>query len=180
MSELSDSIRRHRQSIFALGMVVLVVWLLWTVKGALPAFFIGVALAFVLDPIVTFLARQGAPRWAGVIVAYVGVVLAVWAVIAFAVPPIARQTTEFIAHLPELGASVGDIERALMEWYAGLPLPDELRAADRRAGRRERTGVRRHPARPARSDAHRGAPRRDVHLRARRHPGLALLRAQGS
>ena len=129
MSELSDSIRRHRQSIFALGMVVLVIWLLWTVKGALPAFFIGVALAFVLDPIVTFLARQGAPRWAGVIVAYVGVVLAVWVVIAFAVPPIARQTTEFIAHLPELGASVGDIERALMEWYAGLPLPDELREA---------------------------------------------------
>ncbi len=129
MSELSDSIRRHRQSIFALGMVVLVVWLLWTVKGALPAFFIGVALAFVLDPIVTFLARQGAPRWAGVLVAYVGVVLAVWVVIAFALPPIARQTTEFIAHLPELGASVGDIERALMEWYAGLPLPDELREA---------------------------------------------------
>jgi predicted PurR-regulated permease PerM len=129
MSELSDSIRRHRQSIFALGMVVLVVWLLWTVKGALPAFFIGVALAFVLDPIVTFLARQGAPRWAGVLVAYVGVVLVVWVVIAFAVPPIARQTTEFIAHLPELGASVGDIERALMEWYAGLPLPDELREA---------------------------------------------------
>ncbi len=129
MSELSESIRRHRQSIFALAMIILVIWLLWTARGALPAFFIGLALAFVLDPIVTFLARQGAPRWAGVIVAYVAVVLAVWAVIAFAVPPIARQTTEFIAHLPELGASVGDIERAVMEWYAGLPLPEELRAA---------------------------------------------------
>ena len=129
MSELSDSVRRHRQSIFALGMVVLVIWLLWTVRGALPAFFIGVALAFVLDPIVTFVARQGAPRWAGVIAAYVAVVLAVWVVIAFAVPPIARQTTEFIAHLPELGASVGEFERALLEWYASLPLPDDLRAA---------------------------------------------------
>ncbi len=129
MSELSDSIRRNRQSIFALAMVVLVIWLLWTVRGALPAFFIGVALAFVLDPIVTFVARQGAPRWAGVIAAYVAVVLAVWAVIAFAVPPIARQTTEFIAHLPELGASVGEFERALLEWYASLPLPDDLRAA---------------------------------------------------
>jgi len=129
MSELSDSIRRNRQSIFALAMVVLVIWLLWTVRGALPAFFIGVALAFVLDPIVTFVARRGAPRWAGVIAAYVAVVLAVWAVIAFAVPPIARQTTEFIAHLPELGASVGEFERALLEWYASLPLPDDLRAA---------------------------------------------------
>jgi len=129
MSELVDSIRRHRQSIFALAMIVIVLWLLWTARGALPAFFIGLALAFVLDPIVTFLARRGAPRWAGVIVAYVAVVLVVWVVIAFAVPPIARQTREFIEHIPELGASVGDIERGLVEWYEGLALPDELRAA---------------------------------------------------
>ena len=129
MSELVDSIRRNRQSIFALAMIVIVIWLLWTARGALPAFFIGLALAFVLDPIVTFLARQGAPRWAGVIVAYVAVVLVVWAVIAFALPPIARQTTEFIQHIPELGATVGDIERGLLDWYAGLPLPDEVRAA---------------------------------------------------
>jgi predicted PurR-regulated permease PerM len=129
MSELVESIRRHRQSIFALAMIVLVIWLLWTARGALPAFFIGLALAFVLDPIVTFLARQGAPRWAGVIVAYVAVVLVLWAVIAFAVPPIARQTREFIEQLPALGAAVGDIERGLVEWYQALPLPDELRAA---------------------------------------------------
>ena len=110
-------------------MIVLVIWLLWTARGALPAFFIGLALAFVLDPIVTFLARQGAPRWAGVIVAYVAVVLVVWAVIAFAVPPIASQTREFIAHLPEFGASIRDFELGLMDWYAGLSLPDEVRAA---------------------------------------------------
>ena len=63
------------------------------------------------------------------IVAYVAVVLVVWVVIAFALPPIARQTREFIQHIPELGASVADIERGLVEWYEGLALPDELRAA---------------------------------------------------
>ena len=129
MSELVDSIRRHRQSIFALAMIVIVIWLLWTARGALPAFFIGLALAFILDPIVTFLARQGAPRWAGVIVAYVVVVLVVWGIIAYAVPPIARQTTEFLDHLPALGASVGTIERGLVAWYEGLPLPAEVRTA---------------------------------------------------
>lgn len=129
MTELIDSIRRHRQAIFALAMIVIVILMLWTARGALPAFFIGLALAFVLDPIVTFLARQGAPRWAGVIVAYVAVALVVWLVIAFALPPIASQTREFIEHAPELGASVGDIEHGLVEWYEGLALPDELRAA---------------------------------------------------
>ena len=129
MTELLASIRRNRQSIFALAMIAIVIWLLWTARGALPAFFIGLALAFVLDPIVTFLARRGAPRSAGVIVAYVAVVLVIWAVIAFAVPPIARQTSDFIEHLPELGAAVGDVERQLERWYAGLPLPEDLRAA---------------------------------------------------
>ena len=49
MAELLATVHRHRQAIFALLMIVLVIGLLWTARGALPAFFIGVALAFVLD-----------------------------------------------------------------------------------------------------------------------------------
>ena len=63
MSELVDSIRRHRQSIFALAMIVIVLWLLWTARGALPAFFIGLALAFVLDR--SSHSSQSAARHAG-------------------------------------------------------------------------------------------------------------------
>jgi predicted PurR-regulated permease PerM len=129
MTELVASLRRNRQAIFALAMIVVVIALLWTARGALPAFFIGLALAFVLDPVVTLLARQGAPRWAGVIVAYVVVVLVVWALIAYALPPISRQTSEFIEQIPQLGAAVGNIERAVLEWYEGLPLPAEAREA---------------------------------------------------
>ena len=128
MPELLASMRRHRQAIFALVMIAIVVLLLWTARGALPAFFIGLALAFVLDPAVTLLARHGMPRWAGVAVMYVAVVAFVWALIAFALPPISRQTSEFIDHLPELGASVDDIERGLEDWYLALPLPPEIRS----------------------------------------------------
>ena len=127
MPELLTAAHRHRQSIFALAMVVLVVALVWTARGALPAFFIGLALAFVLDPAVTLLARAGVPRWAGVLVAYAAVVVVVWALIAFALPPISRQAREFIDELPALGASLGDIERGLVDWYEGLPLPADLR-----------------------------------------------------
>jgi predicted PurR-regulated permease PerM len=128
MAELLATVHRHRQAIFALVMVAIVVLLLWTARGALPAFFIGLALAFVLDPAVTFLARRGMPRWAGVIVMYVVVAALVWALVAFAVPPIIRQTSQFITHLPELGRSLSDIERGLLDWYRGLPLPDDIRA----------------------------------------------------
>ena len=127
MAELLTTIRTHRQALFALLMIVLVLWLLWTARGALPAFVIGLALAFVLDPAVTALARRGVPRWAGVLIMYVAVVAVVWALFAFALPPISRQGREFLEQLPQFGAALGDWERGLADWYRGLPLPTELR-----------------------------------------------------
>lgn len=108
-------------------MIVLVAWLLWAARGALPAFVIGLALAFVLDPGVTRLRRAGAPRWLGVLMMYASVVAVVWLLVAFAFPPIGRQTREFIDHLPELGARLSDIQRSLDAWYRSLPLPAGLR-----------------------------------------------------
>src|SRR5688572_9750920 len=128
MSALLATIHRHRQSIFALAMIAIVALLLWTARGALPAFFVGLALAFVLDPAVTFLARRGVPRWAAVIVMYVAVVAVIWGLIAYALPPISRQGREFIEHLPELGSALADWERGLADWYEDLPLPGELRS----------------------------------------------------
>jgi predicted PurR-regulated permease PerM len=127
MSEVLASVRRHRQALFALATIVIVALLLWQARGALPAFFIGLALAFVLDPAVTFLARRGMPRWAGVIVMYVAVVAIIWGIVAYALPPITAQARELVDHLPELGAAVTDFERGIVEWYEGLPLPDDIR-----------------------------------------------------
>ncbi len=127
MADLIATIHRNRQAVFALAMIVLVGLLLWAARGALPAFFIGLALAFVLDPVVTFLARRGVPRWAGVLISYVALVAIIYGLIAYALPPISRQSREFIEHLPELGAALSDVEQGLVDWYEGLPLPAELR-----------------------------------------------------
>ena len=48
MSDLLASVHRHRQAILALVMIAVVAALLWTARGALPAFFIGLALVFIL------------------------------------------------------------------------------------------------------------------------------------
>ncbi|MCC6618901.1 MAG: AI-2E family transporter, partial [Chloroflexi bacterium] len=128
MSALLAAIHRHRQAIFATLMIAAVLELLWAGRGALPAFFIGLALAFVLDPIVTRLARAGVPRWAGVIIAYAVVVAVVWSIVAFALPPIAAQGRQLIDHLPELGRALTGFQQAVRDWYEGLPLPPEVRA----------------------------------------------------
>lgn len=128
MPELVASMHRHRQAIFAVLMVVVVAVLLWNARGALPAFFIGLALAFVLDPAITLLARLGVPRWAGVIVMYAALVGVIWALVAYVLPPISAQGRELVEQLPQLGAALRDMEQGLVDWYRGLPLPAELRA----------------------------------------------------
>jgi predicted PurR-regulated permease PerM len=127
MSELTASMRRHRQELFALFMIAIVLLLLWLARSALPAFFIALALAFVLDPGVTALARRGVPRWAGVVVLYATAVAVIWGLLYFVVPPITRQANELVDQLPQLGAAVGDVERAIIEWYQSLPLPPDIR-----------------------------------------------------
>jgi predicted PurR-regulated permease PerM len=128
MPELLTAAHRHRQAIFTLAVVILVASLLWVARGALPAFFIGLALAFVLDPVVTLVAGAGVPRWVGVLVAFAAVVIVVWALVAYAVRPISQQAIRFIEELPALGASLGEIERGVRAWYEGLPLPADFRA----------------------------------------------------
>ncbi|HLE88796.1 MAG TPA: AI-2E family transporter [Candidatus Limnocylindria bacterium] len=129
MSDFLAALRRHRLGLFVAATGVLLAWLLWSARGALPAFVIGLALAFVLDPLVTAVERRGVPRWGGVLIAYAAVVAVVWALAAFAVAPLADQTRDFVARLPELGAAIGDLQHGLDEWYRSLPLPADLRGA---------------------------------------------------
>lgn len=138
MSDLLGAVRRNRLAIFVTATGLLVAWVLWSAHGALPAFVIGLALAFVLDPMVTALERRRVPRWGGVLLAFGTVVALVWVLAAFAVPPLAHQTRDFIARLPELGAAIGALQRDLDAWYRSLPLSADMRAAlDATIGRAE-------------------------------------------
>lgn len=129
MSDLLDAVRRHRLAVFVTATFLLLAWLLWSAHGALPAFAIGLALAFVLDPMVTALERRGVPRWGGVLLAFATVAALVWGLAAFAIAPLAEQTRDFIARLPELGAAIGAVQDDLDEWYRSLPLSPDMRAA---------------------------------------------------
>jgi predicted PurR-regulated permease PerM len=129
MSDLLAAVRRNRLALFVTASGVLIVWLLWSAHGALPAFVIGLALAFVLDPLVTALERRGIPRWGGVLLSFAAVAALIWALAVFAVAPLAAQTRDFIARLPELGAAVGALQHDLDAWYRSLPLSPDMRAA---------------------------------------------------
>ena len=82
-----------------------------------------------LDPGVTFVQRRGLPRWVGVLVMYALAVALIWLFVTFAFRPIADQLREFIGQLPQLAATVEDLQESANSWYADLPLPPALREA---------------------------------------------------
>jgi predicted PurR-regulated permease PerM len=128
VTDLLESAQRHRLGLFTLAVLLLLAWIAWSARGAWPAFVIGIALGFVLDPPVTWLQGRGVPRWAGVVIAYVAVVGLVWGLIAFVIPPISGQMRDFIDNLPRLGNAIADVERGIEDWYLSLQLPAEFRS----------------------------------------------------
>ncbi len=127
VTEVLNAARRHRLGLFTLAALIALAWVVWSARDALPAFAIGAALAFVLDPPVTWLERARVPRWAGVLLMYAVTIGVIWVLIAFAIPPIAAQTSDFINSLPRLLNSVADVERGIASWYASLPIPADVR-----------------------------------------------------
>ena len=106
-----------------LGLSVLGLWLL---RSILPPFVLGMAIAFLLDPLMTRLARLGVPRGAaaGLIVAGSYVVGAVALVLLL--PVVIQQLSEIAAQLPGVVAAASDVLRPV--------LAGPLRAVAERAG----------------------------------------------
>jgi len=120
---------RHRLGLFVTFAILLVAIALWLARGALPVFAIAIALAFLLDPPVTALQRRGVPRLAGILLVYVAVVAAVIGLGWLLLPPLFEQIMRFLEELPVLASQIVAWEQAIVDWLAGLPLPDQIREA---------------------------------------------------
>lgn len=122
-------IARHRLGLFVTLAILVVGLALWLARSALPVFGIAIALAFLLDPPVTALQRRGVPRLAGILVMYLMVVITVVGLGWLLLPPLFDQFRLFLEELPALAAQLVAWEEAVVDWFAGLPLPDPVREA---------------------------------------------------
>ncbi|HET6795301.1 MAG TPA: AI-2E family transporter [Acidimicrobiales bacterium] len=84
---------------FGVATAAAVIWAFYAARhlelSIVLAFFIAVG----LDPIVGFLARR-MPRWAAVLLVGLGAVVAFASFLAFSIPPLEKQLTQFVHHLP--------------------------------------------------------------------------------
>jgi predicted PurR-regulated permease PerM len=111
-----------RPAVVALvGGVLLAIALLAT-AGALSIFVVGLALAYVIDPAVTALARRGAPRWLASVGLILLLMLILFAFVVILASSVVSQGASFVASAP----TALDNVRA---WLDEAPLNPQVRDA---------------------------------------------------
>ena len=101
-----------------------VVWVLQTNGQLLVWIAAALFIALGLDPVVRRIERWGAPRWAGVIAAALGLAAVAGAIVALLVPTVVEQSTQLVTGLP---ATVADVMGT--PWFQQLDRQFQIRDA---------------------------------------------------
>jgi predicted PurR-regulated permease PerM len=123
---------RGRRIVAALvigGLVLAIGWGLWIIRPVLAPFFLAVAVAYLIAPLVNGLARLGLSRgWAILAVYSVLTVLGVLAV-GKILPQAIAQTQVLAAAIPEYSMRARQLVDGLQQRVRDMGMPPELRAA---------------------------------------------------
>jgi len=110
---------RSKRTIVVIALVLVGI-LIWLVAGALPLIVIALVIAFLLNPLTTFLERRvlrrlpGARSWA-ILLTYLLVFLLFIVLILIIIPSLFRQIADFAAELP---AQLDTLQTQLREWLS--------------------------------------------------------------
>ena len=122
----------QRQVGFWIGGLLVLVALLYVLRGMLLPFVAGLALAYLLDPTVTRLSRIGLPRILATLVVIGSFVFVFVALVILVVPILANQLAAFVARLPgyvsQLQALATEQNREWLQMVLGERLPDVSRS----------------------------------------------------
>lgn len=96
----------HRTVIFTVTFLVLL-WVLYQVRGVILLAFIGIILMSALNPGVDWLEKRRVPRAVVILLFYILIIAGVSGVIAVLIPPLVEQTSKLIAVTPQLLSRLG-------------------------------------------------------------------------
>ena len=93
--------RRAARWTLVFGAIYGIGWLLWAASSVLTPFIIGIALAYLLLPLVNRLnVRQ--PRWIAILLVYVGSFALLFGFFAYLVPPLINQVNQLLGAIPNI------------------------------------------------------------------------------
>ncbi|RPI18778.1 MAG: AI-2E family transporter [Ignavibacteriae bacterium] len=98
--------RRNRivKIILSISIIVAALWFTHSISNILIPFLVAFILAYLIDPLVTFISRKRMKRWEASLLVVVCSVLIFFVASVIAVPVVVKQFTEFIETIPQLYA----------------------------------------------------------------------------
>ncbi len=102
---------------------------LYRIRGVLTPFFIGIVIAYILNPLVDSLERRGAPRVAGIAIVYLFVIVLLGLVSVYLFPITIRQLETMTVDLPVQIRKVESLITDLYSRFHRVPLPVQVRDA---------------------------------------------------
>lgn len=109
----------NRQVYFWLGALLVLGFFLWLFSGILLPFIIGMALAYLLDPIADRLERWGMNRLWATITILIAALLIFLLILLIVIPVLVRQLTSFVERLPGYIASLQEFARSVVNSRLG-------------------------------------------------------------
>lgn len=110
MSSSTDFLSRYWRIILFIIALFLTFWIIWTLLNVLLPFLLGLILAYLLLPVITWVERKlpGKNRWSQtkrislVFLIYLIVIAAIGIILFYTVPLIVTSVSQFITNLPQL------------------------------------------------------------------------------
>ncbi|MFN2226577.1 MAG: AI-2E family transporter, partial [Anaerolineae bacterium] len=132
MAQLPGLTLRQKRMLLWLALGLLVIWLVWAASNVLLPYALGLVLAYLLLPLVNWLARHmprrmhtwGLARPLSIILTYLLLIALLAGVVAFIVPIVVDQVEVLIDNWPSLTAQVEDLWERGLGWYTET-LPEQ-------------------------------------------------------
>ncbi|MFZ1416296.1 MAG: AI-2E family transporter [Defluviicoccus sp.] len=109
------SMTTERRFLLWLAILAVLGFLCYLLRGALTPFLVGMAVAYMLDPLADRLERAGLPRGLAAIVIVAGFLIAFVTALIILVPILSAQVTDLVGRLPEYAVLAADAIRPYVE-----------------------------------------------------------------
>jgi predicted PurR-regulated permease PerM len=123
----------RRQLIFWTCALLVFIALLWLLGDVLMPFIAGMALAYLLDPLVRYVERLGLSRAISSVVVVLAFILLIALALILLLPILAEQVADFVARVPQyverLRQLITDASQGWLGQYLGEKLPEAQKSA---------------------------------------------------
>lgn len=110
-----------------ISLVLIIIYFLYLVRIILPPFFLSIILAYLLNPLVSYLETKGFKRSLSILIVYASVLAGLFIVIFYGFPIVIKEITTFAETIPAITRQMQDIVKEFYISFQRIEIPESIR-----------------------------------------------------